>query len=264
MAMQEVRTFYLDKLREAFEASVRKNPQYSLRAFARDLGVNPATLSMALSGKRDLPAKFAPQVAAKLRLPPLETSLFVESVGNRTTALDKIKIKEEYFERYVIDSSYHAVIAEWEHYVVISLIETKGFSSDHSHIAARLGIAQERVDEVMFNLVSAGLVDLVDGMYSLTKGAPLRTSEDIPSTALKEAHAEELELARRKLDELDTLQRDFSSLIVPANSSKLPEAKKIIREFRQKMASLLKDGETDEVFCMSVQLYPMTKTLESP
>lgn len=42
--------------------------------------------------------------------------------------------------------------------------------------------------------------------------------------------------------------------------NKVPEAKTIIREFRQKMSALLKDGYKTDVYQMAIQFYPLTNT----
>ena len=53
--------------------------------------------------------------------------------------------------------------------------------------------------------------------------------------------------------------RDFSSTTVAIDLDKLPEVKTIIREFRQKMTTLLRDGKKTDVFQLAIQFYPLTK-----
>ncbi len=43
------------------------------------------------------------------------------------------------------------------------------------------------------------------------------------------------------------------------DSEKIPEAKILIKEFRQKMSALLESGKKDEVYQLAVQLYPLSK-----
>ena len=45
--------------------------------------------------------------------------------------------------------------------------------------------------------------------------------------------------------------------------SKLPEAKTIIREFRRKMATLLRDGKKTDVYQLGIQFYPLTKPVQT-
>jgi hypothetical protein len=70
-------------------------------------------------------------------------------------------------------------------------------------------------------------------------------------------HLETLDQGKEKL-ELDVELRDFSSIMLAIDPEKLPEAKTIIREFRQKMASLLKHGHRSEVYQLAIQFYPLT------
>jgi transcriptional regulator with XRE-family HTH domain len=55
-------------LRRAFEDRRRRNPRYSVRAFARDLGCDHATLSQWLRGKRPMSAGAVQQISAALDL----------------------------------------------------------------------------------------------------------------------------------------------------------------------------------------------------
>ena len=64
--------------------------------------------------------------------------------------------------------------------------------------------------------------------------------------------------SKSKLDDVPVEFRDFSSMTIAVDPEKLPEAKAVIREFRQKMASLLRDGNKTEVFQFALQLYPLT------
>ncbi|MBI1861191.1 MAG: helix-turn-helix domain-containing protein, partial [Deltaproteobacteria bacterium] len=57
-------------LQTIFHERCRRNPAYSLRSFARSLGVSHPSLSQILSGKRPLTQKSAFVIANRLALPP--------------------------------------------------------------------------------------------------------------------------------------------------------------------------------------------------
>src|SRR4051812_21291279 len=57
-------------LRTALEEKTRKNPAFSLRAFARASGISHTVLSLVLSGKRRMSRKAALQLAEYLELEP--------------------------------------------------------------------------------------------------------------------------------------------------------------------------------------------------
>lgn len=249
--------YYLTKLREDLGRRQRKSPSYSLRAFARDLDIHPATLSLVFKGKRSLPLKNSSQVADKLSLGPKERTYFLESFYRTKTSIDDIKVPE-HDDRFMIDESCFSVIAEWEHDAVLTLMDCSDFVFSETEIVNRLGISEIRLKTVLLNLQQAGLL-VADGKGFKKVHRSIRTTEDISSNALKLSHKETLDIGKDKLDEIDVMLRDFSSLMVAIDPQKMTEAKTIIREFRQKMMALLREGNKTEVYQLAIQFYPMTK-----
>lgn len=256
--MLETKKYHIHKIQQELANRQRHNPQYSLRAFARDIGVHPATLSQVMKGNRPLPLKTSHVVVEKLALAPKERTLFLESLYRSKTTIDDIKIDEN-DDRFMLDESYFNVIAQWEHYAVLTLFDIDSFDCSVQEVARRLGISELRADVVLENLKVSGLLSFEDGQYRKSQSR-VRTTEDISSLALKESHKETLEMGKVKLDEVEVMLRDFSAMTVAVDLEKLTEAKTIIREFRQKMMALLRDGNKTDVYQLAIQFYPLTKT----
>lgn len=256
--MESLSAYYIHKIREELSVKQRTNPVYSLRAYARDIGVHHATLSQILRGKRPLPLKDATTVCKKLNLGPKEKTLFMESLLRSKTSLDDIKI-EENDQRFIMDESYYKVIAEWEHFVVLDLFDLSNFIFSVSEISRRLDITETRANAVVNNLILSGLLILdEDGRYM--KAHPnIRTTEDIKNQAIQEGNKEAILMGLKKLEEVEVELRDISSMTIAMDLEKLSEAKTIIREFRQKMTALLRDGQKTDVYQLAIQFYPMIK-----
>ncbi len=254
----EQQSYYITKIKECLSLKQKENPHYSLRAFSRDLNLHCATLSQILNGKRGLPLKRATDVVIKLDLSPQEKTLFMESFYRSKTSIDDIQISK-LDDRHILDESYFKVIAEWEHYAVLDLFDLAEYDLSISGISKKLGITQTRAEVVLSTLVESGLLLLnTEGDYE--KAYPdIKTTEDISSKALQKSHRETLEMGIKKLEEIEVELRDFSSTTVALDLSKLPEAKTIIREFRQKMTALLRDGYKTEIYQLAVQFFPLTK-----
>ena len=258
--METTQPFYISKIKEDLSLRQRQNPHYSLRAYARDLGLHSSTLSQILKGKRPLPLKDSGNVAKKLSLGPKDRTLFLESLYRTKTNIDDIEIDAN-DDRFMLDESYFKAIAEWEHYAVITLFDVQDFDPSASEIARRLGITENRAGVVLTNLLTCGLIKHEDGI--LVKAHPkLRTTEDVTSQALNASHIETLEMGKHKLEELSVELRDFSSMTIAMDMEKLPEVKTIIREFRQKVTALLRDGKKTDVCQLAIQFYPITKNLK--
>ena len=65
--METSEHYFLYTLQGALEARQRKNPSYSLRAFAKDLEMDSSNLSAILAKKRGLPSRRASGIAKKLK-----------------------------------------------------------------------------------------------------------------------------------------------------------------------------------------------------
>lgn len=257
--MQTQEVYYILKMKEEFSRKQRANEHYSLRAYARDLGVHPSTLSQVMKGHRSLPLKDSSRVVKGLKLGPRDQTLFMESLLRRKTSIDDIRISP-LDDRFILDESYYKALAEWEHFAVLELFEITGFQCDPGDIATRMKITKNRAEVVMQNLLMCGLLTKdSEGKISRTH-ASVRTTEDVKSQALTESHKETLQMGLVKLEETEVSLRDYSSTTVAIDLKKLPEAKTIIREFRQKMAALLRDGDKTDLYQLAIQFFPLTDT----
>ena len=252
--------YYIQKIKLYLEEKQKINSAYSLRALARDFNLDSSSLSQVLRGRRILPLNVANTIADRMKLSDKERTLFFESLNRLRFSIDDIEIKK-LDDRFMLDGSYYKVIAEWEHYAVLSLLELDGFTADESSIAERLNIKTDRAKQVLDNLESSLLIRRA-GNRIIKVHDDVRTTEDVPSQALDDSHLETLELGKEKLKIRKAL-RDFSSSTFSIDMAKLPQAKTIIREFRQKMTALLKDGNKTEVYQLAIQFYPLTNTDDS-
>lgn len=253
--------YYLKKIKDDLSLRQKANPSFSMRAYAKYIEVHPATLTQIFKGNRTLPFKNAKKVIEKLNLGPQERTLFMESLFKTKISLDKIEIGTDISEdRFMLDESHFKVMSEWEHLAFLDLFDLKDFILDYSIIAKKLAITVNRVEVVVDNLITCGLLAYHEGKL-VRVHSNLRTTEDYSNQALKNGHKETLEMGIDKLDKIDIDFRDYSSTTVAIDLAKLPEAKTIIREFRQKMVALLRDGEKTEVYQLAIQFFPLTERI---
>ena len=256
--METQTVYYLETLKSKLSQRQRGNPAYSLRAFARDLGMHPGTLGKVIKGQRPLPVKISKQVIEKLDLSPAEQTRFIESLLRRKTNIDLIPI-DALDERHIVDESNFRVIAEWEHFAVTDLFDIPSFEATIEDIANRLSISIDRSEVIVKNLMKSGLVKIdTNGKLERTYD-DIKTTEDISSNAIRQSHKETLTMGLNKIEEIELELKDFSSMIAAVDLEQLTEAKTIIREFRQKMASLLRNGSNKtDLYQLAIQFYPVT------
>lgn len=238
----------LNLLRQHWVEARQRHPQYSLRAFAKRLQVSPSTLSELLRGIRPVTRKQAEKLARLLALSPSQKEeLFGEAQGS-LPPLAYQGLAQDQFE----------LVSDWVHFAVLSLTETKDFVASPEWIAERLGISLTRADRAWERLRRLGLLVRRRGKWE--SAAPRYESPDeIRLPALQNAHAQHFELARKSLQELELEVRDFTGITMAIDPSKLKQAKKKIREFRDEISKFLESGEKQEVYQLAVQLFPLSK-----
>jgi uncharacterized protein (TIGR02147 family) len=258
--MELTSAYYLAKIREGLSLKQRSNPHYSLRAYARDIGIHPATLSQIINGKRALPVKDSEKVIKKLNLGPKERSLFIDSLTKSRT-FNQIKINEE-DNRILLDESHYKIISEWEHFAVLELFHIDDFQRTKEDVAHKLDLTLNRADVVINNLLIAKLIELDEAGKMVKVHEDVKTTDDISSQALVDSHKETMQMGIRKIDEIALELRDFSSWTLAVDLNKFHDAKLLIKEFRKKMAALLSEGDKKEVYQLAIQFYPLSN-LES-
>ncbi len=246
-----------DWLLAEFEARRARNHRYSLRALAMLLKIPPGRLSEILSGKRQVTPQTAEKIAVALAYSPRRKAQFqccVYSALNMR-AVTSATLAPPPYKQLSVDQ--FRVVADWYHFAILSLMEISGFEPDASFIARRLGISRMQASAAVKRLVRVGLIEDRDGKW-ISTGKNIETSTDIQSSALRRAHHQILEQAVAAIESVPLEKRDVTSICMAIDSKKLPEAKKLIRDFRKRMAAFLENSEADEVYNLNVQLLPVT------
>ena len=244
-------------INQEFQQRKQNNPCYSLRAFARDLGLHSGTLSSILQDRRKIPIHLVDNLSEKLT----SLSSHREILKTELQRAKKAKVKTFKFDKIVDERNAENIVIDGVYFTLLSLFNCSNFRSDIAWIASRLDVTQNKVKEVLGDLVKASLVSVVDGQYKMNKHAHA-TRDDVSSEVLKRAHEAILSVAANKLRTVEVSKRDFTSIKFPCDPSKMAEAKKEVRKFQRKMMRLTKSDKSTEVYEMAILLFPRTKSEE--
>lgn len=223
-----------------------KNPNYSLRAFAKKLDVPHSALSEILNGKRKLTKKMATRILFNLKL--------VSSEQERI-----LKILDESTEYSTLELQSFQAISHWEHLAVLGLFKLKDFKSDITWMAKRLGITIKKVDTVIDTLLSVGLVSEDNGKFKRKTSSQLNTPTQIKDKGLRQFAIESLEKAIESLKEDPVEKRDFTTVSLTVNKKDIPKAKKMLEEFRYKFDQEIETVPGEELYKLVLGFYPVTK-----
>lgn len=236
-------------LLQEFERRTAANPKYSLRAFARDLKVHSGTLSAILNQRRPVGSKVLTHILKSLPLSKVEKRKVLASLMAESESEENKPV--------VLDEDVLTVIKDWEHYATLAYLQLKDVKKTTGDIAQALQLSQARALTVIANLERVGLVKRAGGELISTH-ASLGTSHEIPSASLREVHRQYIEKAQASIEGTPIHSRDITGTTMAISTKNLPKAKELIRQFRAELTELLEQGETDEVYRLNVQLFPLT------
>lgn len=257
---------YRRMFKDAYLARREKNQGYSLRAFAKQLGLSPAFVSLVFQEKRHLSPKIAARVARKLKWTAQEQKYFLSLIEfenpktdiSQEAAVEQIrKYKSLSLKFNSLEMDAFAAISIWYHNAILSLLTLKNSKHTIERIAQRLKLDKYETEAALRRLKNLGLVRL-DGTEWSSTHSRLRI-ESTPSSAIRTFHKQVLKLATEALDQQTFEERDFSNLTITVDPSRLELAKTKIREFRTEMAHLLDGSNSKEVYQLSVQLFRLTQ-----
>ncbi len=246
----------LSLLNEEFTRLKTKNSSFSLRAFSKRMNLPVSALSGILNNRYPITKKTGEKVLAALAIDPKRTSVLLNALQHRSPSAKHPSVTPEYIELRMDD--FH-MIANWYYFGILSLAETEGFNGSAIQVCQRLGIQLRQAKSALERLENMGLLVRNKTGRLVHSGKPYQTSQGIPNTYLRKHHQENLELARRSMEEDEFEQCDFSGITMAIDPAKLPEAKKRITKFRRELCQFLESEQKKQVYRMNFQLFPLSE-----
>jgi uncharacterized protein (TIGR02147 family) len=258
---------YRHILQSEFEKRIARNAMYSLRSFARDLGLTAARLSEIFNEKQGLSKDKASEICLALGLNKEEKELFLLSVqaSHARKKVEKleaqVKLQKKLLQKEKeVSTDYFKLIEGWHHFAILELSTMQDFESDSAWIAKKLGITINEAEIAIDRLLRVGLLENIDGIFS-KKEDFVHTTTDIPSESIKTYHKQILEKSIDALYFQTIEQRDFSSINFKINKSDIPQIKERIKNFRRDMIQEFSADHGENLYTYSTQLIRLDKDI---
>lgn len=238
-------------LQEELVLRCQRNPAYSLRSFARSLGVSPSFLSKVLNGRRRITEQFFSRVTTQLDLEP---AAFASERSEKGAQADEAfrTLQLEYFK----------LISEWYHYALIELTLTAGFSDSPDWIAAKLGISVNQAKSALERLLHLKLLSYKNGQLVPTSGGNTTTRNEFTDLAFKKMQDDLLHKALTSLWQEPLGQRDHTSICMAIDPADIPEVKKRLAKMRRELCQYLerpKPNKPIQVYNLSLSFFALSK-----
>jgi uncharacterized protein (TIGR02147 family) len=243
-------------LRERLRAAMRRNPRFSLRAFAKQLGIDHSTLSQVLRRKRRLSSRDLQAVGSRLGLSEEAIEAYAQGSGKKS---NRNKASEEILS-FHLDLDTFQLLSVWYHYAILELLQVQGFKTDSRWIAATLGIAVEDVNIALQRLLRLGLLE----MSGRDRWTDKSGDAEFHSSALTEAARNQMnqdvhELAADAIRRVASEHRVHRQMVVAVDSNSLPRLQRLADEFTDELRSLISESASkDDVYQVEISLFPVT------
>lgn len=232
--MSHFNTDYRTHLDQELKRRRSVNPSYSLRSFARTLGINPGFLSSVLNGKRSLSAPMALTLAQKLGWSE-SAALKVESV-----TLNQFR-----------------VISDWYHLAILELTFLKDFKPDPAWIGSKIGIPAEEARSAIERLLALGLLERSGKTYKKS-ARHIGTVGDVPSQAVRNFHLQMIEKAKASIQEQSIDERHIAGTTFSISRTDVITVKREIEKFRNRLRKILDHSAGEEVYQLEIQFFNLT------
>lgn len=264
--MEKTKNHYKQFIEREFETRLRKNPSYSLRAFARDIGMQASKLSEVLRGIRGLSKLTAQKIIKEIKLSEDEGVLFLNLVDlhQKKNKLLQRQAEEKLRSLGSMDGygelnlERFKIISDWYHLSILELTSLEVFESNPSWIAGRLGISTKEASSAIERLLDFGLLERKeDGSLHQTH-INLATPSGIPSREIREHHSQILMKADEALEKVDMVERDFSAITLAFNTDQMEEVRAELKNIRRLLGQKIQDKPNkNRIYCLAMQFFPL-------
>src|SRR6185437_12757756 len=142
-----------------------------------------------------------------------------------------------------------AVISEWYHYAILELTVIENFICSPSTISRALGISIAESKSAIDRLKRLNLLTERDGHLVRTeKNLTNEHTRGATSAAHKTLQRSILQMALDAIDNTPQEEKDITSITMAIDETKLPEAKEMIRKFRNHVSQFLETDKQTRVY----------------
>ena len=253
-------------LSEELHLRQRRRPQYSMRAFARDLEISPSFLCEFLAGRQGLSKERAAWITQKINLAPAQSEHFWDLIEAKFARTEQAKktARLRVLQRTKNDKSrlsldrFH-LIADWYHFALLEILTLPESNFSKSELAEILNISVENVEEGIKRLLDLNLIERTESNASqqyVAKDELTSTEEDGANHAIQIAHQQLLRMHADAVETKSMQDRESLSVTFSIANTEWDEARAELK--RAILGVLSKYGSSqkakDDVAIFSMQM----------
>ena len=253
-----------------YYADRKAKSAFTWQEFANAAGfTSPVYLKYVSEGRFNLSEDAAVRVAQAMDLAGFEPEYFCEMVkfdhakndAEKKAAFNRMLAIADAHKAKILEGDSFRFFSDWKNPVIRELAPAmpgaKPLALAH---ACRPKVSAAEVSETLKFLVNAELLQKdEDGNYRQTEKSVTTGPMNATPVAVRGLHRQMGEIALEAIEGVSQDDRNFSGLTLGVTRGAYEEIVKEIAEFRKRVVAIAtRDNETDEVYRMNIQFFPMT------
>jgi uncharacterized protein (TIGR02147 family) len=258
---------YVDVLQAEFGLRKKKNPSYSIRAFARDLKTSHSRLSEIFRGQGFFSKDKVKSISVLLKHSQFEKEYCEKLAGLRWEKRKEIRhiiykdlSKMRAKRKFSVKGKHTFSILDRWYYLPLMEYLTLGVSLSEAAILKKMNISKAEYDQGVHTLKNYGFLKLnADGTWE--KSEPiLKFETPVPSSAIQEYHRNYLRMAENCITNQSIEQRKLLSGVISIKSSLIDEARAAIEAFAADFSvRFASEDAADAVMNFGIQFFESTE-----
>jgi uncharacterized protein (TIGR02147 family) len=254
-------------LKEVLADRVRKNPSYSLRALAKQVGLASSTLCEIMKGKGNLSFDSAQRVASRLGLEGQEAEYFcllvqlesAKSPETKDAVLNQLRRLQPEQKIHDLSLDHFKVISDWYYSAILELTYLDRFELTPANISKKLRITQAEAEVAIERLLRLELLELTSQGKLKKTVDYVQAQSAVPSEAIRKHYRQTLEKAMQAIDTQTPQEKVSGAETLPIDPERLLEAKAIVDRFFSEMIALSKScKKKSAVYNLNVHFFNLT------
>ncbi len=242
---------YRQLLKAVFDEKKSRNPQFSLRAFSKHLGMSSSALGLVISGRKNLSHDMAVSIARRLKMEALDEDRFCTMVlielADSADARARLQAKLAQLGPMPIykplDTSFLSELPEWYHMAIPGLVYVLGDAYSATTVSKILGITEDEASAAIQRMLDLNMLHRnAEGKFYLEgKRGGFKLLED--PEAVIALIQRLMNKASQRLLEQDAGDVITHAEILPFSAAKLDRARALTTDYIRQMILLSNEKE---------------------
>jgi len=226
------------------------NPQYSLRSFALQLGINHSTLSQLLRGKRALTKRMIKTLGARVGLRPEEIEVFAARERHAGETVVSREIRFLTLETV-------ALLSDGAHRAILEMTSMEGFVPDTRWIARALDMTVDEVNLALSRLTRLGLLEMVAAdRWVDVSGANVSSSDGFAQQVIRRLSEQVRQLSGAKVEDAMDGTTEPAATRIEIDARQLLAVMELIERLQREAADLQRD---EKEYQLEIKLAPINQ-----